>query len=62
MEFEERTWQIFWRVTVESQAPAVLAEGLGVTATSIRKTKSRVLRRLKDILGAPTHEGFPPPH
>lgn len=59
-EFEERTWQIFWRVTVEGQAPAVLAEDLGVTAASIRKTKSRVLRRLKDVLGEPTRAVIPP--
>lgn len=50
-EFEERTWRAFWRAAVEGQAPAVIAEDLGVTAAAVRQSKSRVLRRLKDILG-----------
>lgn len=52
-EFEERTWQAFWRAAVEGQAPAVIAGDLGVTAATIRQSKSRVLRRLKDMLGEP---------
>jgi RNA polymerase sigma-70 factor (ECF subfamily) len=52
-EFEERTWQAFWRAAVEGQAPALIAEDLGVTPAAIRQAKSRVLRRLKDLLGEP---------
>lgn len=50
-EFEGRTWQAFWRMTVEGQASAAIAEDLGMTAAAVRQAKSRVLRRLKDLLG-----------
>ena len=50
-EFEERTWQAFWRTVVDGQAPAIIADDLGVTAAAVRQAKSRVLRRLKDLLG-----------
>jgi RNA polymerase sigma-70 factor (ECF subfamily) len=50
-EFEERTWQAFWRTTVDGQpAPAVAAE-LGMSAAAVRKAKSRVLHRLKAEVG-----------
>lgn len=50
-EFEERTWQAFWRSAVEGQPSAAIAEDLGVTPAAVRQAKSRVLRRLKEILG-----------
>src|SRR5262245_10469449 len=50
-EFEERTWQMFWRTVIEGRAPAALAEELGVTAAAVRQAKSRVLRRLKQEMG-----------
>ena len=50
-EFEERTWQMFWRTTVEDRSPVVLAAELGVTPAAVRKAKSRVLRRLKEEFG-----------
>jgi RNA polymerase sigma-70 factor, ECF subfamily len=50
-EFEERTWQMFWRAAVEGRPPYVLAEELGVTAAAVRQAKSRVLRRLKQEMG-----------
>ena len=53
-EFEDRTWQAFWRAVVDGQAPAIIAEDLGVTAAAVRQAKSRVLRRLKVILGEST--------
>jgi RNA polymerase sigma-70 factor, ECF subfamily len=52
-EFEDRTWQAFWRAAVEGQSPSVIAEDLGVTAAAVRQAKSRVLRRLKGALGLP---------
>jgi RNA polymerase sigma-70 factor (ECF subfamily) len=51
LEFEERTWQAFWRSAVEGQAPAIIAEDLGVSTAAVRQAKSRILRRLKEILG-----------
>ncbi|MBN2580033.1 MAG: sigma-70 family RNA polymerase sigma factor [Pirellulales bacterium] len=46
-EFEERTYQAFWRVTVEEQTPAAVAEDLGMTLQAVYKAKSRVLNRLR---------------
>jgi RNA polymerase sigma-70 factor, ECF subfamily len=53
-EFEDRTWQAFWRAVIDGQAPMIVAEDLGVTAAAVRQAKSRVLRRLKIILGEST--------
>jgi RNA polymerase sigma-70 factor (ECF subfamily) len=50
-EFEERTWQMFWRVVIEGRSPVALAEELGVTPAAVRQAKSRVLRRLKEEMG-----------
>jgi RNA polymerase sigma-70 factor, ECF subfamily len=50
-EFEERTWQMFWRATVEGRSPVDLAAELGVTPAAVRKAKSRVLHRLKEEFG-----------
>jgi RNA polymerase sigma-70 factor (ECF subfamily) len=50
-EFEERTWQTFWLVAVEGQAPTDVAADLGITAAAVRQAKSRILRRLKDAIG-----------
>jgi RNA polymerase sigma-70 factor (ECF subfamily) len=50
-EFEERTWEMFWRTVIEGRAPTALAEELGVTPAAVRQAKSRVLRRLKKEMG-----------
>jgi RNA polymerase sigma-70 factor (ECF subfamily) len=50
-EFEPRTWQAFWRVTVDNQSSADVAGELGMTANAVRMAKSRVLRRLREELG-----------
>ena len=50
-DFEERTWQAFWRAAVEGQSPAVIAADLGVTPAAVRKAKSRVLHRLREEVG-----------
>jgi RNA polymerase sigma-70 factor (ECF subfamily) len=50
-EFEDRTWQAFWRVTVDGQPPKEVAQELGVTPSAVRLAKSRVLRRLREELG-----------
>jgi RNA polymerase sigma-70 factor (ECF subfamily) len=49
-EFEPRTWQAFWRATVEQQPTATIAEDLQMSAASVRQAKSRVLRRLRQML------------
>ena len=50
-EFEQRTWEAFWRITVEGQAVAVVAADLGVTPAAVRKAKSRILNRLRQEIG-----------
>jgi RNA polymerase sigma-70 factor (ECF subfamily) len=49
-EFENRTWEAFWRTAVDGQAPADVAEDLGMSLHAVYKAKSRVLRRLRQEL------------
>jgi RNA polymerase sigma-70 factor (ECF subfamily) len=46
-EFELVTWLAFWRVTVDGEVPADVADDLGMTRHAVYKAKSRVLRRLR---------------
>lgn len=50
-EFEERSWQAFWRVVVEDRRPADVAQVLGMSANAVYLAKSRILRRLREELG-----------
>jgi RNA polymerase sigma-70 factor (ECF subfamily) len=50
-EFGERTWQAFWRVAVEGQTPADVAADLGLTRNAVYLARSRILRRLREVLG-----------
>ena len=50
-EFEDRTWQAFWRVAAEGRPPADIADELGMTLHAVYKAKSRVLCRLRRELG-----------
>ncbi len=49
-EFEERTWQAFWRSVVDEQASTAVGAELDMTPNAVRKAKSRVLRRLRETL------------
>jgi RNA polymerase sigma-70 factor (ECF subfamily) len=50
-EYEDRTWQAFWRMTVDGvPAPEVAAE-LGMAANAVHQAKFRVVRRLREELG-----------
>jgi RNA polymerase sigma-70 factor, ECF subfamily len=49
-EFETRTWEAFWRVSVDGQSPSDVASDLGMSVAAIYKAKSRVLGRLRDVL------------
>jgi RNA polymerase sigma-70 factor (ECF subfamily) len=46
-EFEERTWQAFWRAAVEEHPPAEIAADLGISVNAVYLARSRVLRRLR---------------
>ena len=49
-DFEERTWQAFWRTTVDGQPAAEVASELGMAVDAVYQAKSRVLRRLREEL------------
>jgi RNA polymerase sigma-70 factor (ECF subfamily) len=50
-DFENHTWQAFWRTAVENQTPAEVAAALGMSKVAVRQAKARVLRRLKQEVG-----------
>jgi RNA polymerase sigma-70 factor (ECF subfamily) len=50
-EFQERTWEAFWRTVVEGKAAADVAAELGMQPGAVRVSKSRVLWRLRRELG-----------
>jgi len=55
-EFEQRTWDIFSRVVMDDVATKDVAEEFGITANTVRQVKSRVLRRLRQVLGETQNE------
>ena len=50
-QFEERTWQAFWRTAVDGRAAKDVAADLGMSPGAVRVAKSRVLQRLREELG-----------
>jgi RNA polymerase sigma-70 factor (ECF subfamily) len=46
-EFNDLTWQAFWRVAVDDIAPVDVAAALGISVANVYQCKSRVLRRLR---------------
>ncbi|MEZ6035555.1 MAG: sigma-70 family RNA polymerase sigma factor [Planctomycetaceae bacterium] len=50
-EFEPRTWQAFWKVVVDERSVADVAELLELPRNTVRKYRSRVLKRLRDEFG-----------
>jgi len=51
LEFEERTWQAFWRTTIAGRSPKEVGSELAMSQGAVRVAKSRVLRRLREELG-----------
>jgi len=49
-DFEKKTWQAFWRLTVEGHSAAEIADDLGMNSRSVRQAKYRVLSRLRQEL------------
>jgi RNA polymerase sigma-70 factor (ECF subfamily) len=50
-EFQERTWQAFWRVVVEGRSAADAGAEIDMKPGAVRVAKSRVLMRLRRELG-----------
>jgi len=51
LSFSEQTWTAFWRLAVEGDAAADVAEDLGVSVWAVYKSRSRILAKLKEELG-----------
>jgi RNA polymerase sigma-70 factor (ECF subfamily) len=49
-EFEDPTWEAFWRMTVQGHPAAEIAVDLGMSKSAVRQAKYRVLRRLRQEL------------
>jgi RNA polymerase sigma-70 factor, ECF subfamily len=49
-EFSRRNWQIFWRTIIDERDTADVAEEFGVSANVVRLAKSRILKRLREVL------------
>jgi len=58
-EFEQRTWNAFWKTTVDDRPAADVARELGMSVNAVYLAKSRVLRRLREELVDPFEAGFP---
>jgi RNA polymerase sigma-70 factor (ECF subfamily) len=50
-EFEERTWQAFWRTAVDGLTAADVGAELHMKSGAVRVAKCRVLQRLREELG-----------
>ncbi len=46
-DFESRTWQSFYRTTVQGDAPQDVADDLGISVWAVYKARSRVLTKLR---------------
>ena len=49
-EVEPRTWQAFWRTTVDGSSGKAAAEELGMTLASVYLAKSRVMSKLRALV------------
>lgn len=50
-EFEVRTWEAFWRVTVGGQLSSDVASELKMSVPAVYMAKYRILRRFRQVLG-----------
>lgn len=49
--FQSKTWEAFWRCTIDGLTPMTVGAELDMTSLAVRQAKSRVLRRLRKDLG-----------
>jgi RNA polymerase sigma-70 factor (ECF subfamily) len=50
-EFEDQSWETFCRVVLQGQKAADVAADLGLTRNAVYIAKSRILNRLREVLG-----------
>ena len=50
-EFEPATWKACWESIVEGRSAAEVAAYLGISANAVYIAKSRVLTRLREVIG-----------
>lgn len=50
-EFEPKTWQAFWRTTIDAVPAQQVAAELQISPAAVRKYRSRILRRLREQMG-----------
>lgn len=58
LKFEVKTWEAFWRTTIDGHAPDDVARSLGVTRNSVYLARSRVLGQLKAQFAELIEEAF----
>lgn len=49
-QFEDRTWQAFWRTAIDGRKAAEVADELGMTLRAVYQAKYRVLHRIRQEL------------
>lgn len=47
---DPKTWNMFWKTTIEGNTPADVAKELGASVASVYQARSRVLQRLRKLL------------
>jgi RNA polymerase sigma-70 factor (ECF subfamily) len=47
-DFQESTWQAFWRTTIEEEAAQPVADDLGLSVAAVYMAKRRVLQRIRE--------------
>ena len=50
-DFNEKTWQAFWRLTIDGHRAKDIANDLDMSDNAVRQAKFRVLKRLREVLG-----------
>lgn len=50
-EFQDRHWRAFWLTAIEGLSTDVAADKLNMSASMVRQCRSRILRRLRQVMG-----------
>jgi RNA polymerase sigma-70 factor (ECF subfamily) len=50
-EFQDSHWQAFWQSVIEGQSTELVSQRLSMTPAAVRQARSRILRRLRIVMG-----------